>query len=114
MMRNTAGYSGFDYGIVIGPDGEKTDKISCFPSTVDRCIVIREPKPGFSDVFLSPARESSFHDTALRAATRKLNAAVAEVLEAANTEKRALHLLKTDAGLMWAWVEESVIDDDGL
>jgi uncharacterized protein YegL len=101
---------------VIGPDGEKTDQISCFPSNVNRCIVIREPKKlGAVGGFVSPtlARATSYHDDTLIGATSRINAVIDEVMKAAKSDARSLLLLVTDGGPMLAWVEQQVIDDDG-
>jgi len=116
MAAKNTGYTGFDYGVVIGPDGESTDKISCFPSNVNRCIVVRKPRPAVSEGFVSPTSTTttSFHDKDLVKATRKINAILDELVDSTDREERSLHILMTNEGPMLAWVDEHVIDDDGI
>jgi hypothetical protein len=117
MAPKNTGYSGFDYGVVIGPDGEKTDQISCFPSNVSRCIVIREPKKGLASVggFMSPSatRTTSYHDSSLVEATERINKVLDDVMKAQKSDSKSLLLLLSDAGPMLAFIDMQVIDDDG-
>lgn len=114
MVAKNTGYSGFDYGVVIGPDGESTDKISCFPSNANRCIVIRSPKPIGLGGFATMARQTSFHDNELAELTEQMNKSINRVMDVeSRREGRALHILITDTGPMFAWLDQHIVDDDG-
>lgn len=112
MAINTgsSGYSGFDYGVVTGPSGNAAQSvvISCFPSNTERCIVIREPKPG-SGGFASMSAKTNFHGDELRDLTKQVNDLIARAIETESKgEGRDLHILKTEDGPMFAWVDTHV------
>ncbi len=115
MAAKNTGYKGFDYGVVTDPRGESTGTISCFPSNITRCVVIRQPKPVTSGGFVSPSKTTSFHDDILVKCTRAINAVISEVMDEIDEDapSKSLHILITDDGPMLAWLDTHIIDDDG-
>jgi hypothetical protein len=107
--------SGFKAGIEIGPDGEPTGKIICYPSDVPNCIVVREPKPGAVDStgFLSLPDPTPFHDDALIKATAEINEILVKLLAKRAPGKGDLHVVHSEEGPMLVWVGSTAkpVDD---
>ncbi len=109
--NETPKFSGIDYGFISNLDGTSGDKISCFPSNTERCIVIRNPAPvGVQISFYNPSRESEFHTAAIREATTEINAILQKVAEKKRVKPKgtSLHHLNTDGGPIVAWVASQV------
>jgi hypothetical protein len=106
-MQKQPTYSGYDYGIVDGPGGQKT--VTCFPSNSERCIVVRVPQTFYSTKTVPDA-----HDSILSEATERLNEIVAQAHKRGGG--RDLHVLLTEQGPMLAWVTGEVrqVSIDGM
>jgi hypothetical protein len=100
---------GFKAGIEIGPDGEKTGNIVCYPSFDPNCIVVREPKKGALDStgFLSLPDPVPFHDDTLVKATAEINEILVKVLAKREPRKGDLHVTLSKEGPMLVWVRST-------
>lgn len=108
-MQSQNGKNCFDAGIEIGPDGEPTGKIICYPNDNCRCIVVREPKSDAqtSTGFLTVSEPTPFHDEVLIRATQEMNAVLTKMARETKRDSRktSLHVLLTDDGPMLVWVD---------
>jgi hypothetical protein len=111
-MDNEPTEGGFRAGVEIGPDGEKTGNIICYPSFDPNCIVVRLPKQGALDStgFLSLPDPLPFHDETLVDATAQINEILTKVLSKKDSRKGDLHVLVTPEGPMLAWVRAMVME----
>lgn len=107
---------GFRAGPVIGPDGERTGEIVCFPSFSPNCIVV--VKPSKTDVkstgFLSPGEPTGFHDRSLMNATARINEILAETIENHDGKDGNLHVITMPEGPMLAWVKQTTVNVEDI
>jgi hypothetical protein len=75
---------------------EANGKIYCFIDLADLCIVSN---------FVEVKSISAFHDSELARCTKKINAMFSTLKRNNKSQKRDLAILKTDKGLLLAWVE---------
>ena len=108
--------SGFRAGIEIGPDGEQTGNIICYPSDDPNCKVVREPKPGVLDStgFLSLPEPAPFHDEVLISATAEINEILVKIMPKQDQTKGNLHVIFSEDGPMLAWVRSRVRATDDI
>jgi hypothetical protein len=108
--------SGFKAGIEIGPDGEPTGNIICYPTDTPNCIVVREPKKGALDStgFLSLPDPAPFHDEVLIKATAEINEVIAKVVTKRDPLKGNLHAILSGDGPMLVWVRTMAMPADDI
>jgi hypothetical protein len=118
-MQNTGPTEGgFRGGIEIGPDGESTGKIVCYPSFDPNCTVVRLPQPGLSSSggFISLPEPTHFHDAVLMRATKEINQVLLKMAKEteADSRKTSLHLFHSKDGPMLIWVDTMAMPTDDI
>jgi hypothetical protein len=108
--------AGYKAGIEIGPDGEPTGNIVCYPSFNPNCIVVRTPKVGAvtSTGFLSLPEPTPFHDETLINASVKINEILAKIENRGESRKGHLHVILANDGPMLVWVRTTAMPMDDV
>ena len=75
---------------------EANGKIYCFVDPADLCVIIR---------FAELKSLTPFHDAELARCTKEINAILNKVKRNNKSRNRDLSILKTEKGLLLAWVE---------
>ena len=75
---------------------ESNGQVYCFVDWYDLCIVAK---------FVEVKSMSAFHDTELARCTKEINAIFSHLKRNNKSQKRELAILKTEKGLLLAWVQ---------
>lgn len=101
---------GFEWGQIIGPDGNPTGMLSCYPSDTVDCIVITTPPTEVEGQkgFVTLGSATDFHDGVLTKATAEINRILRNALQECDDRDKAIYILLTARGPLLAWVSAKV------
>lgn len=116
MAMNETSTDGFKAGIEIGPDGNPTGNIICYPSPSPNCKVVRTPQPGNLNAgFCSLPAPTRYHDEVLIEATQEINKVLAKVAQKAKgNHHKGLHVYLAPEGPMLIWAEGMAMPTDDI
>ena len=115
-MNEGSQEGGYRAGIEIGPDGEPTGNIICYPSSSPNCKVVRLPQTRDVDStgFLSLPEPTPYHDQLLQDATGEINKVLTAVLTKAGVRARNLHVVLAKDGPMLVWTQSMAMELDDV